>query len=218
MAGVLHGLHAAHEARDEQGAPLQIVHRDVSPQNVLVGVDGTARVLDFGVAKAAGRIQTTREGQLKGKIAYMAPEQIRGVVDRTTDVYAASVVCWEALTAKRLFHGESEVEVMGKVLDAKVPPPSAYVEEIPPALEAIILRGLDRDPAKRFQTAGRWRPPSRTRSRWWPPRGSAAGWRRRRRSASRCAPSASRRWRATRRSAGRAPTLVRQPGRRRRTA
>src|SRR4029077_8571100 len=101
-AGVLHGLPAAHEARDEKGAPLGIVHRDVSPQNVLVGVDGVPRVLDFGVAKAAGRTQTTREGQVKGKLAYMAPEQIMGrQVTRATDVFAASVVLWEALTAQR---------------------------------------------------------------------------------------------------------------------
>ncbi len=79
VAGMLHGLHAAHEATDEQGEPLGIVHRDVSPHNVLVGSDGLARLLDFGVAKAAGRIQTTREGQLKGKLAYMAPEQLRSV-------------------------------------------------------------------------------------------------------------------------------------------
>ena len=78
MSGVLHGLHAAHEAKDEQGHPLSIVHRDVSPQNILVGTDGTARVLDFGVAKAAGRLQSTREGQIKGKISYMAPEQLSG--------------------------------------------------------------------------------------------------------------------------------------------
>jgi len=154
MVGVLQGLHAAHEARDEHGSPLGIVHRDVSPQNVLVGIDGTARVLDFGVAKAAGRLQTTREGQLKGKIAYMAPEQIRGVVDRTTDVYAASVVFWEALTGKRLFQGDSEVDAMRKVLEGRVPPPSAYLEDLPPALEQIVLRGLDLDPARRFQTAG----------------------------------------------------------------
>jgi serine/threonine-protein kinase len=154
MAAVMHGLHAAHEARDEHGVPLGIVHRDVSPQNVLVGVDGNARVLDFGVAKAAGRLQTTREGQLKGKIAYMAPEQIRGVVDRTTDVYAASVVFWEALTAKRLFQGDSEVEAMRKVLDGRVEPPSVYAPDVPPALEQIVLRGLDLDPTKRFQTAG----------------------------------------------------------------
>jgi serine/threonine-protein kinase len=154
MAAALHGLHAAHEARDEHGDPLGIVHRDVSPQNILVGVDGNARVLDFGVAKAAGRLQTTREGQLKGKIAYMAPEQIGGTVGRTTDVYAASVVFWESLTAKRLFQGEGEVEVMRKVLDGRVEPPSTYAPDIPPVLEQIVLRGLDIDPARRFQTAG----------------------------------------------------------------
>jgi serine/threonine-protein kinase len=154
MAGALHGLHAAHEARDEHGEPLGIVHRDISPQNVMVGVDGTARVLDFGVAKAAGRLQTTREGQLKGKIAYMAPEQIRGVVDRTTDVYAASVVFWEALTAKRLFQGDSEVEAMRKVLDGRVEPPSTYAPDVSPALEQIVFRGLHLDPTQRFQTAG----------------------------------------------------------------
>ncbi len=154
MAGVLHGLHAAHEARDERGVPLGIVHRDVSPQNVLVGVDGTARVLDFGVAKAVGRIQTTKEGQLKGKIAYMAPEQIRGVVDRTTDVYAASVVLWETLTGRRLFMGDSEVEAMGKVLAGCTQPPSAHAPDVPPALDAITMRGLDLDPTRRFQTAG----------------------------------------------------------------
>ncbi len=154
MAAALHGLHAAHEARDEHGAPLGIVHRDVSPQNILVGVDGNARVLDFGVAKAAGRLQTTREGQLKGKIAYMAPEQIGGTVDRTTDVYAASVVFWEALTAKRLFQGDSEVEAMRKVLDGHVEPPSKYAPDVAPALEQIVLRGLHLDPRQRFQTAG----------------------------------------------------------------
>ena len=101
MAGVLHGLHAAHEATSDRGEPLGIVHRDVSPQNILVGTDGVARVLDFGVAKAAGRIQTTREGQLKGKLAYMAPERDpRQGVAPAADVYAASVVLWEALTGE----------------------------------------------------------------------------------------------------------------------
>src|SRR5262249_6584021 len=89
--GVLQGLHAAHDARDERGKALGIVHRDVSPQNILVGSDGLARVLDFGVAKAAGRCQTTRDGRLKGKLSYMAPEQLCGeAVTRKTDIYAAS--------------------------------------------------------------------------------------------------------------------------------
>ncbi|MGH7280352.1 MAG: serine/threonine-protein kinase, partial [Polyangiaceae bacterium] len=116
LSGSLHGLHAAHEARNERGEPLNIVHRDISPQNILVGTDGVARVLDFGVAKAAGRIQTTREGQLKGKLAYMAPEQLSGDVSRKTDVYAAAVVLWEALTGRRLFTGENEAAILGKVI------------------------------------------------------------------------------------------------------
>jgi serine/threonine protein kinase len=99
LAGVLTGLHAAHEARDEGGAPLDIVHRDVSPQNVLVGVDGVPRVVDFGVAKAAGRLHTTEEGQIKGKLAYMAPEQLTMArLDRRVDVFAAAAVLWEPTT------------------------------------------------------------------------------------------------------------------------
>src|ERR1700722_19538002 len=125
MAAVLQGLHAAHEARDERGDPLGIVHRDVSPQNILVGTDGMARVLDFGVAKAAGRIQTTRDGQLKGKLGYMAPEQIQGrEVDRRTDVYAAGVVLWEVLTRQRLFFADNEAMVMRAVLERVVERPS----------------------------------------------------------------------------------------------
>jgi eukaryotic-like serine/threonine-protein kinase len=153
LAGVLEGLHAAHEARDEQGQPLGIVHRDVSPQNILVGTDGIARVLDFGVAKAAGRVQTTRDGQLKGRIAYMAPEQLRGTVTRASDVYAASVVLWEALVGRGLFRGESDAEIMSKVMAAAVVPPSRLAPDIPRALDAAVMRGLSFDPARRFATA-----------------------------------------------------------------
>ena len=161
MAGVLHGLHAAHEAKNEQGEPLGIVHRDVSPHNVLVGTDGVARVLDFGVAKAAGRVQTTKEGQIKGKLAYMPPEQLNGMVSRKTDVYAASVVLWEALAGERLFTGDNEGELLTKILLGKVVPPSAILgnrfpdiaSELPKALDDATLRGIDRDPEKRFATA-----------------------------------------------------------------
>ncbi len=153
LAGALHGLHAAHEATDERGAPLDIVHRDVSPQNILVGVDGVARVLDFGVAKASSRIQTTREGQLKGKLAYMAPEQIGGTVSRQTDVYAAAIVLWEALTGHRLMYGENAGSVLTKVLSGVFDPPSRYVADLPPGLDQIVERGLARDPADRFATA-----------------------------------------------------------------
>ena len=164
LSGALHGLHAAHEARNERGEPLNIVHRDISPQNILVGTDGVARVLDFGVAKAAGRIQTTREGQLKGKLAYMAPEQLAGEVSRKTDVYAAAVVLWEALTGRRLFTGENEAAILGKVISGKVEPPSHYMIDAAATIDSsqmhgieeldrVTLRGLDRDPARRFNTA-----------------------------------------------------------------
>jgi len=154
MAGALRGLHAAHEATDERGSPLGIVHRDVSPQNILVGIDGTPRVLDFGVAKAAGRLQMTRDGQLKGKIAFMPPEQIRGTgADRRTDVYAAGAVLWEALTGVRLFSGDNDVAVFAKVLEGQVAPPSSVAPGIPSALDAIVLQSLAMSPDARFPTA-----------------------------------------------------------------
>ncbi len=153
-SGVLHGLHAAHEAKNEQGEPLGIVHRDISPQNVMVGIDGVSRVLDFGVAKAAGRLQTTESGRLKGKLAYMPPEQVRGKpVTRRCDVYAAAVVLWEALAGRRLFQGENEAAVIENVLRMPVPPPSQYRSEVPHTLDAVVLRGLSRDPSQRFATA-----------------------------------------------------------------
>src|SRR5262245_49932653 len=123
VANALHGLHAAHEATTEQGEPLRIVHRDVSRQNILVGIDGVARVLDFGIAKATVNASNTRAGQLKGKIAYMAPEQIRGDVDCRTDIYAASIVLWEALTGMRLFGGEHEANIHYRILNEDAPPP-----------------------------------------------------------------------------------------------
>jgi serine/threonine-protein kinase len=154
VCGMLLGLHAAHEATDEHGEPLHIVHRDVSPQNVIVGSDGIPRVLDFGVAKAAGRMQTTREGQIKGKLSYMAPEQLNGLkIDRRVDVYASGVVLWETLTRRRLFTGESEGEIVTKVVTSNIDAPSKYAPSVPPALDAIALKALRRDPAERYQTA-----------------------------------------------------------------
>jgi serine/threonine-protein kinase len=152
--GLLLGLHAAHEARGEGGIPLEMIHRDVSPQNVMIGEDGAVLVLDFGIARAVGRLQTTREGQLKGKVAYMAPEQLLGErCDRRLDVYAASVVLWETITGTRLFRAETEGATLYRVLNDDVPPPSALVPGLSPALDAVVLRGLARDPAARFATA-----------------------------------------------------------------
>jgi serine/threonine-protein kinase len=112
MVGVLDGLHAAHEATNEREEPLGIVHRDVSPHNVIVGAsDGLARVLDFGIAKAADRTHSTQDGQIKGKLSYMAPEQLASeAVDRRSDIYAASVVLWEAIAGRRMLSGEGELK------------------------------------------------------------------------------------------------------------
>ena len=153
MVGVLHGLHAAHEAKNEDGQPLGVVHRDISPHNILVGVDGAPRVVDFGIAKAIGRAQTTREGQLKGKLAYMSPEQVEGKATRATDVYAASVVLWEALTGRRLFDGQNDAQTLDLLLEGCAEPPSAHAPGLPAALDAATLRGLSVDPEKRFATA-----------------------------------------------------------------
>ena len=154
LTGALHGLHAAHEARDARGEPLHIVHRDVSPQNILVGTDGVARVLDFGVAKAAARLQTTEEGKMKGKLAYMAPEQLRAQdVDRRADVFAAGIVHWEALTGRRLFSGGDVGVLMAKVLSSDIPTPSSIVSELSPELDELVMRALERDPSRRYQTA-----------------------------------------------------------------
>ena len=153
VADLLHGLHAAHEAKSERGEALHLVHRDVSPHNVLVGIDGVARVFDFGVAKATDRIQTTRDGQLKGKIAYMAPEQITGSATRRTDVYASSVILWEALTGRRLFAGENDVKILSQVINSELTRPSQHVPGLDPAWDDITLRGLHRDEAQRFPTA-----------------------------------------------------------------
>jgi serine/threonine-protein kinase len=162
VCDVLHGLHAAHEAKDEQGNPLGIVHRDVSPQNVLVGTDGAARLLDFGVAKAVHRVQTTRDGQLKGKLSYMAPEQITaGKSHRSSDIYAASVVFWEAIAGRRLFTSDNDGELVAKVIASNIQAPSLALEgTLDPeeraayaALDAIILKGLARRPDDRYATA-----------------------------------------------------------------
>jgi serine/threonine-protein kinase len=147
------GLHAAHELTDDAGRPLGMVHRDVSPQNVLVGIDGVSRVTDFGIAKC---IETSDPGTsretLKGKVGYMAPEYVRGeAVDRRADVFALGVVAWEALAGRRLFRGQSDAETLEKVLSGVVPP----ISEVSPALaplDAALARALDRDPARRFPT------------------------------------------------------------------
>ena len=123
------------------------------PQNILVGTDGVARVVDFGVAKAAVRMQSTRNGQLKGKLGYMAPEQVNGEVTRATDIYAAGVVLWEMLTRRRLHHADNDLQTFANILSAKIEPPSAFSSEVSPELDRVVLQALRADPAERFYTA-----------------------------------------------------------------
>ncbi len=154
VCGMLHGLHEAHEATDERGEPLHIIHRDVSPQNVLVGTDGVPRVVDFGLAKAVGRLQNTAEGQLKGKLGYMAPEQFAlAEIDRRVDVYSAAVVLWESLTGQFLFDRSAPSSLMHQILEGEVRPPSAVAADIPAELDEVCMRGLSRNPSDRFATA-----------------------------------------------------------------
>jgi len=132
----------------------------VSPQNIIVGTDGLARVLDFGIAKARGRIQTTQDGEVKGKLRYMAPEQLqKNIATPRTDVYAAGVVTWELIAGRRLFDAESQGGVVSAVLSSAIVPPSDLCEDASPpsvvrALDAVVLRALARDPAERFASAG----------------------------------------------------------------
>jgi serine/threonine-protein kinase len=154
MVGILHGIHAAHEATAVDGEPLGIVHRDVSPQNVLVDVDGIARVFDFGVARAVGRVQNTKDGVVKGKMGYMSPEQfMRDEVDRRTDVFAASVVYWEMLVGRQLFPDASLGAVYGRMLEPRIEPPSAKVRGLPTSYDSIVLKGLSQLADDRFSTA-----------------------------------------------------------------
>ena len=154
LAGMLHGLHATHEAKNEQLEPMHIVHRDVSPQNVLVGLDGVARIFDFGVAKAAAMRSQSSDGQMKGKLSYMSPEQLNSrEVDRRTDVFAAGVVAWECLAGRRLFAGSDPGEVLAKVLTLDIPPPIEVQSSIPRVLSNTVMRALERSPEQRWQTA-----------------------------------------------------------------
>jgi serine/threonine-protein kinase len=154
LVDTLQGLHEAHEAVDIRRQPLGIVHRDVSPQNVLVGDDGVARVIDFGIAKARSRVARTRAGIIKGKCAYMAPEQVDGqAVDRRCDVFAAGIVLWEQLTGARLFRGDDEFDEMRRVMRAPIPPPSSVAPGCGPTIDALLAHALARPVGERFQTA-----------------------------------------------------------------
>ncbi|MFO0735145.1 MAG: serine/threonine-protein kinase [Labilithrix sp.] len=151
---MLLGLHEAHQAKDEAGVPLSIIHRDISPQNVLVGIDGMSRVLDFGVAKARQNTHRSNDNEIKGKIPYMPPEQLFGeALDHRVDVYAAGVTLWEALCCERLFDGPSETAMVRQISELPIRKPSSCLPELPEAIDRLVMKALERDAKDRFGSA-----------------------------------------------------------------
>jgi len=151
---ICEGLDYAHNKKDKYGRDLNIVHRDVSPPNILVSYEGEVKLIDFGVAKAAGRVSKTQAGILKGKFGYMSPEQVRGMpLDRRSDVFSVGVLLWEVLASQRLFQGETDFDTLEKVRAVEVPKPSKFNAEIPGDLEEIVFKALAGEPGDRFQSA-----------------------------------------------------------------
>ena len=154
LNGAAAGLHHAHTRIGIEGRPLNIVHRDVSPSNLMVGYEGGVKVVDFGVAKAADRMQETKSGTVKGKISYLSPEQCRGhAIDRRSDLFSLGICFWEMLTTERLYRRASDFENMTAIVNEPPPPPSSRRPGLAPHIDAIALRLLAKDPAARFQTA-----------------------------------------------------------------
>jgi eukaryotic-like serine/threonine-protein kinase len=154
LSDVLAGLHHAHEIADYDGTHLGVVHRDVTPHNVFVTYDGQVKVVDFGIAKALNSSSETRSGVLKGKVAYMAPEQARGErVDRRADVFSVGVMLWEAAAGKRLWKGVPDITILQRLLSGEIPPPRSIRPEVPEHLEAIILKALSHQRDDRYATA-----------------------------------------------------------------
>ena len=154
LAEACEGLHYAHELADYDGTPLSLVHRDCSPQNIFVTYDGEVKVLDFGIAKAADNATVTRTGVLKGKVPYMAPEQLDGrPIDRRTDLFAIGAMLWEAATGTRLWKGLNDIQIANRLHQKDIPQPSSFEPSVDPKLEAIVMKALAFRPEDRFQTA-----------------------------------------------------------------
>ena len=153
----LEGLHAAHTLTDDAGKPLNLIHRDISPQNILIGLDGAARITDFGIAKAEARATSTQPGVFKGKIAYIAPEQLDDAnepkVDRRADIFSLGATLWTALTGQRLFRGSSDASTIRNILGKDVAKPSEVGLKPPVELDSICLKALEREPDRRYATA-----------------------------------------------------------------
>ncbi len=153
MLDALAGLHHAHELCKPDGTHLKIVHRDVSPQNIVISVDGTSRIVDFGIAKAESRVTTTKVGMIKGKLNFMAPEQLRsGPLDRRVDIFGLGVTLWEAITLRRLFAGESDFETARRILAGEYPTLQEFDPKLPAGLDDICRTALRPDAGERWQT------------------------------------------------------------------
>lgn len=152
------GLHAAHELTTDDGTWLGVVHRDVSPKNVIVADKGYVKLIDFGIAKAADRIHKTKASQLKGTFRYMSPEQAAGtVLDRRTDIYALGIMLWELVTQRKLFHADNDIALLEAVRNPQIVAPSTIAPDIPPALDAVIMKALARDASERPPTMAAFR-------------------------------------------------------------
>jgi serine/threonine protein kinase len=154
IADAAEGLHAAHELLGKNGEKLNLIHRDVTPHNLFVTYEGTTKVVDFGIAKFSSRMSSTRAGTLKGKLAYMSPEQVAGeTIDRRTDIFALGVVLWELTTGQRLFRMDSDLDTLAKVQECNIPRPSSIVRGYPIDLEKIVMKALAKNRGERFKTA-----------------------------------------------------------------
>lgn len=155
VADAAAGLHAAHGLRAEDGSLVNLVHRDVSPHNILIAIDGRIKLADFGIAKAIDRLsERTRTGHLKGKFGYMSPEQVRGTtIDRRSDVFSLGIVLYELTTGRRLFKGKHELHTLELILNGEIPRPSAVHQGYPPLLEDIVMKALQRNAELRHPTA-----------------------------------------------------------------
>ena len=154
---VLDALDYAHNVRDERGKPLKIIHRDVSPPNIIISNTGTVKLIDFGVAKAASKTSNKKVGTVKCKFSYMAPEYLAGKLDHRVDLWAIGAIAYELLTKRQLFDAGDDFAVIEKVREAKIDPPSKYNADVPPDLDAVVMTALERNPNHRWQSANAMR-------------------------------------------------------------
>lgn len=153
-SNVCEGLYYAHTKADAYGNPLNVVHRDITPENILVSFNGTVKIVDFGIAKANTQLEQTRAGEIKGKLSYMSPEQCMGhVLDARSDIFSFGSVIYEWITGYKLFTGENEMAILKSIIDGKIYPPSYFKEDVPEAVERILMKSLDKDKSKRYQSA-----------------------------------------------------------------